>query len=50
MATDTDKKPQRSGHITCGACGKHVVTGTWINLAFCPDSTCINSEENYLTN
>jgi len=50
MATDTDKKSQRSGHITCGACGKHVVTGTWINLAFCPDATCINSEENYLTN
>lgn len=47
MATDTDKAPQRSGKIRCGACGKDVITGTWVKLMFCPDAKCINSEENY---
>lgn len=47
MTTQTDSKSQRSGRMTCGVCGKEVVIGVWIKLAFCPDATCINSEENY---
>lgn len=46
--TTTTKKPKRSGRITCGQCGKPVVTGTWVKLMFCPDSRCINSEDSYL--
>jgi hypothetical protein len=44
MAT---KEVKRSGHITCGICGKQIVVGKWIKLPFCPDSKCANSEERY---
>lgn len=43
----SDTKPARSGKIKCGMCGKAVVIGKWTNLAFCPDSKCVNSEERY---
>lgn len=41
---------KRKGQITCGVCGRYIVIGKWVKLMFCPDSNCINSEENYNNN
>lgn len=40
-------KIERKGKIKCGVCGKQVVIGKWVKLMFCPDNSCINSEERY---
>jgi len=41
-------KQMRKGKITCASCNVPVVTGTKIKLMFCPNTECINSEDNYL--
>jgi phage FluMu protein Com len=40
------KQPKRSGVLRCGVCGKALKQATWVPMFVCPDSKCINSEEN----
>ena len=38
---------QKEGFIQCGICGVRVVIGKRLQMMFCPNVDCVNSEDNY---